>query len=121
MSNHENYPETVRVTLSPVEGEQLFVFLSELAEAGAGQIGLCSLDELLGKLGDANELALWLRENLNLELEGREATIMLETLETLENNAPAEGSSPETDQILLGVRIKVQECLGGASCVGKSN
>lgn len=118
MSNHENYPETVRVTLSPVEGEQLFVFLSELAEAGARPIGLCSLDELLGKLGDANELALWLRENLNLELEGRQAAKMLETLE---NNAPAEGSSPETDQILLGVRIKVRECLGGASCVGKSN
>jgi hypothetical protein len=105
MSNHENTPQAVRVTLSPIEGRRLFASLSDLAEGGNPETGFSDLDELLDILDDANALAAWLRENVNLELEGPEAAKLAEMLEDM---SPRDGFSQEADAVLPGIREKLE-------------
>jgi hypothetical protein len=69
MSNQDP-PETVRLTLSPLDGRRLFGFLTELAEGGGSETDFSGLDELLDKIGDASAVALWLRENATSSSKG---------------------------------------------------
>ena len=81
MSN-QTPSKTARLTLSPLEGRRLFGFLTELAECGDPATGFSGFDDFLEILGEANALATWLRENVNVELEGPEAAKVLEALES---------------------------------------
>ena len=92
MSNQDP-PETTRLTLSPLEGRRLFGLLTELAECGDAETDSAGLDALLDKVGDSNALALWLRENVHVELESREASKVFEVLERISRE---KGVAPET-------------------------
>ena len=94
-------PETISITLSPIEGQQLFAFLTEVVESGAPGTDFSELDELLDKVGDANAAALWLRENVNLELEGQEAARVREILDSI---SPEKSIASEVETILPGIQ-----------------
>ena len=80
--NSQAPPETTCITLSPAEGQRLFAVLTDLVESENAETDLAELDELLDKIGDCIELARWLRENVNLELEGTEIARVREILES---------------------------------------
>lgn len=107
MSN-QNPPETARLTLSPSEGRRLFGFLTELAECGDPNTDFPGLDRLLDKVADANALALWLRENVTVELESREVA---KVREVLERTSPERGAAPEADMVPPGIHDKLALCL----------
>lgn len=73
--------EKVKITLSPMEGERLLALLKELLESGDEERNFSDLDSLLEKVEEANALALWLRENVTAELDGREVVAMQKVLE----------------------------------------
>ena len=75
--------ETTCITLSQAEGQRLFAFLTELIETEKPETDRAELDELLDKVGDGLELARWLREHVNLELECREAAQVQAILESM--------------------------------------
>lgn len=100
MSAHEDPRETVRVTLSPLEGQRLFALLNERIESGDPRIDLSGLDGLLDMVSDANALALWLRENVTIEPDSQEIALLREVLDNL---SPAS----QTDTILPGIQAKL--------------
>ena len=112
MNRHEDAPDTVLVTLSQFEGQRLFAFLSELVESGDPKTDFSVLDELLDKVGDANALALWLRENVYVELEGREVA---KVREVLKNRSPEKCVASQADTVLLGIQGKLAEYLPGGT------
>jgi hypothetical protein len=107
MSNQDP-PETVRLTLSPLDGRRLFGFLTELAQCGDSETDVSGLDELLDKVGDANALALWLRENVNVELEGPDVSKVRKMLESMSSK---QGVAPEADSVLPAMQEQLAEYL----------
>ena len=108
--NNQAPPKTVRLTLSPSEGRRLFGFLTELAECGDTETDFSGLDALLDKVGDANALALWLRENVNVEIAGPEVAKVREVLERV---SPEKSATPEADMVLSCIHDKPAEYLPG--------
>lgn len=118
MQGHEDPPKTACVTLSPLEGHRLFMLLNELAEGPDPQAKFPGLDELLDKVGDANALALWLRENVAIDLDEREVA---KVRELLQNAPPQKTDAPEADAILPTVQSNLPEHPLGGHCVTESN
>jgi len=118
MSNHEDPRDPVRVTLSPLEGQRLFAFLNELVESGDLETDFSGLDELLDKVGDANALALWLRENVKVELDGREFGKLREVLE---NFSPEKSVASQADTVLPGIQGKLAEHVPGGHWAANTN
>jgi hypothetical protein len=105
--------ETARLTLSPLEGQRLFGFLTGLAEHGELETGFSGLDDFLDILDDANALAIWLRENVNIELEGPEAAKAMAALESM----LAEKGFPQgPDVVPSGIQDQPTQCIPGWNC-----
>ena len=117
MSN-QTPSKTARLTLSPLEGRRLFGFLTELAECGDPATGFSGFDDFLEILGEANALATWLRENVNVELEGPEAS---KVLESLKSTLLEKGVAQDPDTVLPGIQDKLAECLPGRHCGADTN
>ena len=103
MSNPENPPETVRVTMSPLEGQRLFALLNERIESGDPRTDLSGLEGLLDMVSDANALALWLREYVILEPDSREVALLREVLDSV-------SSASQADTVLSSIRGKLAKC-----------
>ena len=101
MSNQDPR-ETVRLTLSPLEGERLFEFLTEL-EAEAR---LSGLEEFFLALDNAIALAQWKRENVRVELDTAEA---FEAREALESISTRKGIASDAETLLLTVQNQLRQ------------
>ena len=117
MSNQDP-PETAHLTLSPLEGRHLFGFLTKLTECGDPEMDLSGLTELLDKVRDANALALWLRENVNVELEGPEVAKVWGVLESMSSR---ECVAPEADTVLPAMQNQLAEYLPGEHYAANAN
>ncbi len=109
-------PETVRLTLLPSEGRSLFGLLTELTECGDPEADFSGLEALLDKVGDANALALWLREYVNVELEEQEAAKVREILNSMSSE---NGVSPDADTVFPGIQTILAEYLPGGDSAAK--
>lgn len=107
MSNPENPPETVLLTMSPLEGQQLFALLNERIESGDAQTNLSGLEGLLDMVSDANALALWLREYVVLEPDSREVALLREVLNKA---SPTKRVASGVDTVLSGIQGKLAKC-----------
>jgi hypothetical protein len=116
MSNLKTTPQTSQITLSPLEGQRLFDYLDALLESGDPKPDCSAIDELLDKVGDANALALWLREYVNVELEGQQITKLREVLESMSSKQSV--ASPR-DTVLPGIQCKLASCLPSGQCAAK--
>jgi hypothetical protein len=82
MSYRSEETDIVVIKLSLLEGQQLSALLEHsIAQTGQGY-DPCLLASALDSLGDANDLARWLREDVALELRCDEIVAVLQALES---------------------------------------
>jgi len=110
MRNDPDMPGIVSIELSQFEGHKLFDFIEGLIQGIGTESKINALKEAQDKLGDANALALWLRENITLELHHSEAIRLLDMLPA----GHEEGDrSQEVQVALASIRGKLITCLPG--------
>lgn len=81
MAYRTEEPDILVVTLSRWEGQQLSSVLEHaIAEAGH-EADLCALIAAMESLSEADALARWKRQNIDLELRADEAAALLQALE----------------------------------------
>jgi hypothetical protein len=119
MMDPQSSSERTVVKLLPYEGWQLVEVLKGTTGGIGSGLDAKVIDAVLKKLGDANALALWLREYVSLELQPKEAT---EVVRALEAAAARQDGRPENAQLLLAaVRDRLStacaECRSGETYV----
>jgi hypothetical protein len=95
----------MKVELSQFEGAELLAFLDAYVIESRGQLEGPALDPVLDRLGDANALALWLRERVRLELALAEAVQLHHLLSA--SLSAARDVATQTRTALLSVRDKL--------------
>jgi hypothetical protein len=116
MTRHDRQsPEIVTIELSQLEGRELFAFLDTLIAKEARKSNVAALEAAQDMLGGANALALWLRENVVLDLRADEAAEVLEALlaSLSDDRTPQEAHAP-----LAAVRDKLNNSLSGSLVAG---
>lgn len=98
----------VELRLSPFEGKHLSEFLEQVSRETHGEFDRDVLEVARDKLDDARVLALWLRENVLLELQPAEAA---EVLEALAASLATEDLPSEGRASLASVRDKLAASL----------
>ena len=110
MSNEPNVSGIISIELSQFEGLQLFEFIEGLIRRVDVESEINTLEGVQEKLGDTNALALWLREDVTLELHHNEVMQLLDYLSARHEQADL---SPESQVALAGITNKLSTCLPG--------
>ena len=106
MTSQGGVSSVVCVELSPFEAQQLQECLDGLIAAADPVSSPTALTAARDTIADANALALWLRENVTIELPQADAHAVLKAL-------PAESESPSSPEVaaLTAARSKFSQCL----------
>lgn len=102
----------VTIKLSQVEGRELARFLEHLRRELAVEFYPADLDEVEDRLGDANAIARWLREEVQLVLTQPAAQTLLEALHI---QLAEEAYEPSRSGLLLSLLRKIRQAETGHS------
>ncbi len=102
----------IEINLSQFAGRKLLGFLETTIQQVHSELAADTTEAILDKLGDANAVAVWLRENVTLDLERNEAVLVQEALGTMLEKETSEAE--EDCAMLTAVREKLDQCLAGA-------
>jgi len=121
MSHRENASQTECVALSPLEGRRLVTLLSERIERGDPRDDLAGLESLRDMISDAGAVALWLRENVNIEPCARQTALLREVLANAPSTAPSTASSAsQPDAVVSGIQAKLANYTVPEPCPAKT-
>ncbi len=108
MKSQPEVSAVVMIELTPLEGRQLVTYLDGLIEQAGTIPSLETLKAARDKLADANALALWLRENVALDLQPGEARAVRDALPA----KPEQEHQPqEAAAALTVIRERLSACL----------